>query len=159
MIASLAKDIAKNGDVVLDIGAGVGVSTWTLSSALRNKKDVQVVGLDVFEWDRLNGRSPWHPQTAPGIPYAFFQSLRDSDIPTPSFIRGSIFALDEQGAMIAGLPVKDESVDIAVLCQVLRYIPIDHGEKVTQELERVLKPGGSAIIYEEYAPIVLQKTI
>ena len=51
-------------------------------------------------------------------------------------------------AMIQGtaeaLPIDDESVDIAVACDVIEHLPDD--EAAVRELVRVLRPGGLALV-------------
>ncbi len=104
------------GERILDLGCGPGFLVRDLAAALGPTG--RVVGLD------------------PSLPMLGLARERCRDLPGVDLREG-----DAQQ-----LPLADASVDAAVVCQVLEFVPVV--ERALSELYRVLRPGGRLLVVD-----------
>jgi len=112
----LAFSALKEGDVVLDLGSGAGFDSFL--AARRVGKTGKVIGVDMTPEMIANARA----------------NAKAGKYDNVEFLLGDIEAL----------PLPDCSVDVAISNCVINLVP--DKEKVFQELNRVLRPGGRFMI-------------
>ena len=112
----LAFSTLKEGDVVLDLGSGAGFDSFL--AARRVGKTGKVIGVDMTPEMIANARA----------------NAKAGKYDNIEFLLGDIEAL----------PLPDCSVDVAISNCVINLVP--DKEKVFQELNRVLRPGGRFMI-------------
>ena len=112
----LAFSALKEGDVVLDLGSGAGFDSFL--AARRVGKTGKVIGVDMTPEMIAKARA----------------NAKAGNYDNVEFLLGDIEAL----------PLPDRSVDVAISNCVINLVP--DKEKVFQELNRVLRPGGRFMI-------------
>jgi SAM-dependent methyltransferase len=112
----LAFSALKEGDVVLDLGSGGGFDSFL--AARRVGKTGKVIGVDMTPEMIAKART----------------NAKAGNYENVEFLLGDIEAL----------PLPDNSVDVAISNCVINLVP--DKEKVFQELNRVLRPGGRFMI-------------
>ena len=105
-------------DKVLSIGCGPGFEPAELATSIHREGQGQIYGIDRSEAMHALARA------------------RCADLPQVSLARAD--AVD--------LPLADETIDAAACVQVLRYV--EEIRTALEELFRVLRPGGRAVIYD-----------
>ena len=112
----LAFSALKEGDVVLDIGSGAGLDSFL--AARKVGKTGKVIGVDMTPEMIAKARA----------------NAKMGNYDNVEFLLGEIEAL----------PLPDNSVDVAISNCVINLVP--DKEKVFQELNRVLRPGGRFMV-------------
>lgn len=112
----LAFSALKEGDVVLDLGSGAGFDSFL--AARKVGKTGKVIGVDMTPEMIAKARA----------------NAKTGNYDNVEFLLGEIEAL----------PLPDNSVDVAISNCVINLVP--DKEKVFQELNRVLRPGGRFMV-------------
>ncbi|RIE15810.1 methyltransferase domain-containing protein [Candidatus Cryosericum septentrionale] len=112
----LAFSALKEGDVVLDLGSGAGFDSFL--AARKVGKTGKVIGVDMTPEMIAKARA----------------NAKAGNYDNVEFLLGNIEAL----------PLPDNSVDVAISNCVINLVP--DKEKVFQELNRVLRPGGRFMV-------------
>ena len=158
-------DLVKDGDTILEIGSGLGITTWLFADASRNQTGVTIIGFDVGNTTILPG-SVWGEEAldqARHFEYvslfnSLYDEVRSGNLSPPYFVRGSLAHLDATtGKYVSTLAFPQQSFDIIVIGQMLRYLLVEYGEDTTEIIESMLKPGGYAIVAEADKTFVFQK--
>jgi len=119
-VAELLIRLVNNGQLIIDIGCGVG--TWSILLA---KKGASVAGLD---------------QSPEAL-------LKCGEISASSNVKSSVFRVLGDGFYI---PFGEEIFDGATLNWVLAHIPVEENRKFMKEVGRVLKGNAWLMISDSY---------
>lgn len=134
------------GDRVLDLGAGIGISTKLLDWGLRGL-GVHVIGIDRYKACDVNEYYDWNtgePSHPFSIPAHHFLAGDEGHI---QFLVSS--AIQEAGGINVGLPFADGSIKVVVLGEVFQHISDNKVGIFLSEVERVLSDDGVTIVQSD----------
>lgn len=143
--------ILKPGDTVLDLACGIGMETRELE-----RRGLKVIPLDEdLGWLKLIQNQ--FPECLGNSPRGVVARIGLAALGRKDFARKVLdlfsMGLDARNNRVLGMaeaiPLKAESVDAVVCKHYLIFGNEDERRQVLGEIERVLKPGGIALIFNE----------